>query len=263
MRLKIRRAFWPLCLTFLFLCIFAASCGMDEYVYLGPVPEGNVTVDFNNRAVITLPSISGESTYFTHFAFYYRIYVSNILNDGKIPSDDLGSLNPAMQSDYSYIYPYSTANSSSTLSTNTTIGTILSGRGFYEFELEGANIRNELNPSNTVEIFIDTAPGSHPALTTGSGTPYPLYRSTGEGTFTPAPDRYFNNSSDLNSAENATATKNADVAKNTSPSFSEDAERYTYISLYIAKVGIDPYTYAYIYSTPTFIGILRLRNFDS
>jgi hypothetical protein len=259
MRQKIRRTHFVLSLHIIFLFAIFVSCGIDDYVYLSPVPEAPIRVTFNNTADIPIPSNpSGEALYFTHFAIYYRIYISNLLLATETPVDDLGKINPALQADYNSIRPYSTANTSTTTSSSASIGNILGGRGYYELELEAANIRDIITPGSTLTISMQPSGGVRPTLSVG-GVPYTLYRSDGEGKFTHLPlnNHYFNNTPELYNNDNVTSNQNLDVAKNASSA----ENQYTYVSLYIVKVGIDSTgTYAYVYSTPTFIGILSLSN---
>jgi hypothetical protein len=63
------------------------------------------------------------------------------------------------------------------------------------------------------------------------------------------------NHTDLNDNAKAVDTINADVAGNTSVI---NPPRYTYISLYILLTGKDENTLTWVYSKPTFIGILKL-----
>jgi hypothetical protein len=67
-------------------------------------------------------------------------------------------------------------------------------------------------------------------------------------------NRYFLNTTDLNSSTNVSTTVNADVVEVSS---STGGARYAYVALYIVVTGIDN-NYSPIYSAPTFIGVLRL-----
>jgi hypothetical protein len=238
---------------------------MEEYYYLPPVAEGNIKVDLNNTATIRIPDLdtsTGGYYYFKNFTIYYRIYISGENNSGSIQasSEILNGINPSLLSDYTAIYP---STDTSSTSVNTAIGSLFRNRKYYEITLEGADIRDIL--SNSVlnrRVVIDFPPntGSIPTLTVTTNSEvvissHNLFRSNGEGTFQPVPNRYFQNSPDLNSSSNATATKNNDVADRSGTL----TNRYTYISMYLVVVGMDA-NYAPIYSNPTFIGILRLPN---
>ncbi|MDR0623279.1 MAG: hypothetical protein LBG10_02500 [Treponema sp.] len=245
---------------FLFLCILAAgvfcACGMEDYIYLYPVQEGNISIRLTEEAIIELPSVSSEGLYFTHFAIFYRIYISGENISSAITSPELmRTISPALYNDYSGIYP-STSNNSSSTSVNTSIGSLFSSRRYYELELDRAGMASVLDSGSQEEkivIMFPPLPGVIPTLTVRGNT-YNLWRSTGNGSFHPQPDRYFVNTPELNASVNASATVNADVADQSGIS----GPRYTYVSIYIVKVGRDSGTLSNIYSSPTFIGILKL-----
>jgi hypothetical protein len=100
-------------------------------------------------------------------------------------------------------------------------------------------------------------PGDVPVLTVGGGE-YTLWRSNGNGSFTPRPEnRYFVNSPELYDPDNINDNVNADVTNKSS--FSGSA-RHTYVCMYIVATGLDTATFTQIFSTPAFVGILRLPN---
>jgi hypothetical protein len=243
-------------------CILAAgalcTCGMDDYIYLYPVQEGNITIRLTEEATVRLPPpISSEVAYFTHFTIYYRIYISESPASSEINTPELmRTFNESLANDYSAIYP-STSNNASSTTVNTAIGSLFSGRRYYELALSGGtSIESILDSSAQGEELVITFPGQinvRPTFTIGGNT-YTLYRSTGSGAFTPRPDRYFINSSELNRTENANATLNADVADQSRIS----GKRYAYVSMYIVKMGRDVNTLSTIYSAPTFVGIFKL-----
>ncbi|MDR2258833.1 MAG: hypothetical protein LBE14_06765 [Treponema sp.] len=245
---------------FIFLCIYAAGvlciCGMEDYIYLYPVQESNITVRLAEEATIRLPSsISSESLYFTNFTIFYRLYISGVLVSSAISSpEQMRDISTALYNDYNGIYP-STSNNSAATSINTSIGSLFSGRRYYELELDGENITSVLNDGSQGEyLVINFPPRLIPTLTLGGGSSYNLWRSTGNGSFNPLPDRYFMNTSQLNASGNVNATVNADVADQSGIS----GPRYTYVAMYIVKVGRDSGTLSSIYSAPTFIGIFKL-----
>jgi hypothetical protein len=163
-------------------------------------------------------------------------------------------------SDYNAIYP--STDTTNTTSVNTSVGSLFRNRRYYELALEGTDIRNVLSDSSfgrRAVINFPQNPGIYPALDITDNAnniiaSYSLHRSNGEGIFEPVPDRYFLNSSDLNSSSNITATRNMDIADRSGAPVSP---RYTYVSMYIVVSGMDD-NYTPIYSNPTFIGILRL-----
>jgi hypothetical protein len=252
-----RPGFLPL-LAVCGLALWCAACGMEDYIYLYPVPDGNINVRLTEYASIRLPAIDpGESQYFTHFNIYYRIYVSDIRISSVInTADQMRTINTTLYSDYNSIYPSTSSNSSST-TVNTSVGSLFSGRRYYELELEGENIETVLSSSaqGTLVIEFPNTINTRPFLTIG-GNNYTLWRSTGNNTFTPQPENelYFVNTTELNRTENATTTLNGDVVDKANIS----GKRYAFVSLYIAKIGRDINTLATIYSAPTFIGIFKL-----
>jgi hypothetical protein len=244
MKGRIKRAV-PLLSLFLFF-----SCGIEDYLYINPVPMGFVFVDSVSRAIIQLPVIS--EYYFTHFTIYYRIYVSNV-SLTSISEAQLNDINPLLYSDYYAFKPYT----DNTDQVPTSIGPLFANRNFHILEVEGANIEDVLSGAaggGVATLEFVQSPGSIPFLMVNNTFAYSLYRSSGYGRFNPLPDRHFVNSSGLNSSANAVPTINADVANKSIPAGSP---RYTYAAFYITGTGIDG-NYSPIYSTPTFIAVLRL-----
>jgi hypothetical protein len=247
----------------LFLCFlwagFSVSCGIEDYFYLYPVPLGNIQIQLNSWASVTLPSIDlQEFYYFTNFSIYYRIYISDILETAAIQlsTSSLSRINAALSSDYFAISPYTTTNTQNA-PVNVSINSIFGSRNYYLLTLANADIENSVlatsSPGRTLELEFDPIQTGrqYPYLAI-NGQYYDLFRSDGNGIFNPLPDRYFVNSSQLNSSQNATSAINADVAnKNVS------GPRYTYVSMYIVASGIDN-NFSPINSIPTHIGIFRL-----
>ncbi|GHU30014.1 hypothetical protein FACS1894172_02350 [Spirochaetia bacterium] len=240
----------------LVVCILAASCGIEDYPYLEPVPIGSITIELNSRSTVLLPKES-PGRGFIHFTVFYRIYVSTVPESGSIGTGVMSTLNSTMLSDYNTLLPYTDTTNTTT---TTAVGTLFKNRRFYELELDGIDIdRNVLNSSSIGKTLIfnfPQIPGEIPTLTVGTANPYQLQRTSGDGTFTPEPtDRYFQNSTELNSSKNAVTTINADVAG--SNEANESVTRYTYVMLYIVATGIDS-NFAPVYSSPAFVGVLRL-----
>ncbi|MCL2066081.1 MAG: hypothetical protein FWG99_01280 [Treponema sp.] len=229
------------------------SCGLEEYYYLEQVPEEYIEAEFVNKATVRLPSLTAH--YATNYGIFYRIYISGHLTDSiQLSSADLGLINSTLAADYSAIYPSTDPTSTSI---NTAIGTLFRNRRYYELALDGTNIRNVLTRNGGTLIFeFSTVPGEVPTLSLNAGTPIPLFRSNGEGTFIPEPDRYFFNSPDLNDNAKTTETINADTNPNTG--IQEGAFRYTYVSLYVVAMGMDDRNFSTIFSKPTHIGIFKL-----
>jgi hypothetical protein len=246
---------------FLYICliVFLVSCGIEDYFYLYPVPLGNIQSRLNSTASITLPNINlQEFYYFTHFTIYYRIYVSDIREQGTIQlsQSNLSLINPTLSSDFFAIYPYTTTNTQNT-QVNTSISAFFRNRNYYSLTLENADIENDILASSSLgrTLLIDFTPiqtgKRYPFLSINSQN-YNLFRSNNNGVFNPLPDRYFINTSQLNASQNATSAINADVVdKNIS------GPRYTYVSMYIVVSGIDN-NFSPISSIPTFINIFLL-----
>lgn len=238
---------------FLISCV---SCGIEDYAFLYPVPSGNVSVELNHRATIRLPDIDlTDYYYFTHFAVYYRIYISGS-SYPTIHTGNMNDLNPLLYADYNAILPYT--NGDTTASTAT--GSLLTNRNYYTLNVEGAVIENAVLAADargkTVTLdFMVANPQPVPSLTV-DGRQYNLQRSTGSGLFRPAPaNRYFFNTSELNAAANVSNTINADVADRAG--LDSGGDRYTYAAMYIVVTGIDD-NLSPIYSAPTFIGVFLL-----
>ncbi|MDR2303188.1 MAG: hypothetical protein LBE10_01185 [Treponema sp.] len=239
---------------FILLVFLLSSCGIEDYYFLYSVPQGNIQVTLNNRAIIQLPSLSAEYYYFTNFTIFYRLYISGSQESGAIQTSpaSLSSINSYLSSDYLAIEPYT--KSDTTVSATT--GSLFKGRNFYKLELENANIDDILSSEVMGQTLIIDFPvtGVRPFLSIG-GSSRTLYRSTGEGSFNPVPNRYFLNTSELNSSSNVSSTVNADVANKNDISGS----RFTYAAMYIVVTGIDS-NFTPIYSAPTFINIFALPN---
>ncbi|GHV65196.1 hypothetical protein AGMMS49587_19040 [Spirochaetia bacterium] len=252
------------------------SCGLDVYQYLPPVSEP-ITRISNDQATIPLPNISDSNILanFTHYTIFYRIYISG----NEIPSEidtpeergdpDTG-VNSALAQDYNTIEPYTITTTSST----TNVSTLFKNRNYHEltYERDGSEEHNVLSKSTLGggmggTLHLNFTTGAIPTLAIETADPDPLnwprwnlYRSNGNGTFNPGPlvpdDRYFRNTSNLNSSDKANPGDNADVADKTGIS----GPRYTYAAMYIVTTGIETPAYTPIYSIPTFVSIFLLPN---
>ncbi|MDR0561891.1 MAG: hypothetical protein LBG73_04305 [Spirochaetaceae bacterium] len=234
------------------LSVGIAACGLEDYPFLDRVTSGAITVSFTQKAAIRLPSV--DSTYFTHFTIYYRIYVSGAYYS-EVHTGNMNELNSVLASDYNYFLPYT--NTDSTTSTSA-MGTLFANRKYYPITLEGANIdailgSNAFDKTITLD-FTETTPRIIPNLSIDNQK-YNLQRSTGNGVFRPAPEnRYFINTPELNNKDNISNTSiNADVIDKSDVV----STRYTYAALYIIVTGIDSY-FSPLYSQPTFIGVFYL-----
>jgi len=244
------------------LCLFFLTCGIDEYYYLPQLSENSILSQNNTRAEINIPSNSLNQAYYaTGYIIFYKIYISNLeinsVND-IISSSSSTITNSSIYRDYKYLEPYTDPSNT----TSITLLNTFSGRGFYELDLEGINIRDTVLSKNggTFDITFPTRPGEEPFINY-NGNDYFLLRSNGSkegGTpFNPIPeDRYFFNSDDLKNYTNATSTINADVSG--IPQTEVNAQTDAYASMYIVAVGQNPTTFARLYGKPTFISIFKL-----
>lgn len=229
------------------------SCGIEDYAYLKPVPSGSIQVTLNNKAIVAIPDQDSGSN-FTHYNIYYRIYISDILEGGQIQKSRaaMERINPALASDYFALEPYTNVNNS----VNTSTATLFRNRSYQalSYEWGGAESNNVVgNGPSDLELYFPEPMSSIPYLSY-KGATYNLYRSNGNGAFNPQPDRYFRNSSEINSSANAISTVNADVVNKQGISGS----RYTYVALYVAAEGLSQPSYTPFYSIPTFIGVFML-----
>jgi hypothetical protein len=244
---------WQKTLVIFVLCLlFLLSCGINEYYYLPQVPENGIERIFNTEAKINIPSnlLNQVDHYATGYVIFYKIYISNV-PFGTIT--EILNNNPRINSDYIMLFPYTDPSNTTSITSLTTF----SGRGFYELELEGTNIRNTVLSKNGGNFSIQFPPinGEIPYLEY-NGNRYFLFRSNGGGTFNPKPDRYFLSSSDLNEYANAVSTINADVSGQSGIS------EFAYASMYIVAVGQDPRNFSRLYGKPTHINIFLLASLN-
>jgi hypothetical protein len=237
-------------LLLLFLFVLFGSCGLEDYPYINAVPQSNITQELNNRAIVRLPN-DYTGTPFTHFAVFYRIYVSSIPQASTTISS-YSAINPVLASDYN---SFSTYIDSTTL-VNVNMDSLFSGRGYKYLNLMDHNISNVLSSSVLGgNLVFDFSSSKVPTMTAASNV-YTLWRSDGNGLFSPRPDRLFINREELWKSENINTTINADVANKSGLEPSE--RRYTYAAMFIIAVGIDISNYSNIYSTPSLIHVFQL-----
>jgi hypothetical protein len=235
-----------------FLIFFLVGCGIEDYPYLYPVPQGSIVRELNSRAIIYIPDSNNGNVSFYNYVLYYRIYVSNIIENS--PSEgNFSNINPTLAQDYSAIAAYI----NSTTMGNTSMGPLFQNRNYNLLELSNDSIDNLLQSGpRTVILEFPQNPANPaqpwPYLTVNGAGPYYLYRSTGNGRFNPVPDRYFMNSSELTNSANINSNRNADVVDKAG------TPRHAYAAFFIVAVGLDTTTFSSIYSTPAFVGVLQL-----
>jgi hypothetical protein len=235
--------------------LFIQSCGIEAYHYLPSTPSGNITTSLNQQATIVLPGISSAD--FTHFALYYRIYLSYSNVTGfSLSQSDLQGINTTLASDYASLDPYTSTSTTTTVN----VASVMANRGYQPlyFELGSGNYSNtHLTGGGNIRLsFVPRAGDNNPYLVDTSGSSRYLIRSNGGGSFTPVPaDRRFVNRSELSADANINQYVNADVV---GPSGS-GSTRYAYVAIYITTAGINEQAgYIPLYSIPTFVGIFLL-----
>jgi len=230
--------------------LFILGCGIEDYPFINPIPQSNITQEMNNRATIRVPNNNAD-TPFTNFAVFYRIYVSDT-PQASITTSTYSAINPILASDYGTFSGY--IDSTTLVSAN--METLFQGRGYKYLGLEDQNIYGVLSSSVFGgTIVFDFSSSKRPTMTIGSNV-YTLWRSDGNGLFTPQPDRYFVNKEELWRAENINDKTNADVVNKTG--IKPDDRHYTYAAMFIVAVGINSASYSNIYSTPSLIHVFQL-----
>ncbi|MDR1429726.1 MAG: hypothetical protein LBI85_05505 [Spirochaetaceae bacterium] len=249
--------------------MFLFSCGIEDYIYLDPIPASNVSHTSGNTLVqVTIPPT--PAVYFTHYVIFYRIYVSEVPLTSEIT--DLGTVstvnNSTLTSNYNTLRPY--ADETNTISASQ-VGTVFNNLLYSELAVSGGNLQTLLGPSGTSRSlaidFSDSAAYDIPYLTINGGLPYQLRRtwtvrgfsppSGAPSAFTPLPSGTgydFTRSQDLCYVN---SINNWDISVKSGTDWGSGTGQYAYVSLYIAARGIDG-NFNSIYSRPTFLGVLRL-----
>jgi len=242
-----------ICYLLFIFSFFLCACGIEDIPFIDPIPQGNIVQAMNNRAVVRIPSESPGTT-FTNFSVFYRIYVSDTLQQSTT-TNVYSAINSTLVSDYNYFNGYI----NSTTQVNVDMNTVFQNRGYKYLVLEEPNINNintVLSESSLGQSLIfDFSSFTRPTLTLGNNT-YVLWRSDGGGLFSPRPNRYFVNNNELSNPDNINNQINADVVNKANLSSSD--RRYTYAAMFIVAVGINPSSYSNIYSTPSLIHVFLL-----
>ena len=229
------------------------ACGIEDFPFIGPVPQDNVTPVMNNRATVRIPN-NYDGSPFSHFDIYYRIYVSDT-PQASTESGTFSAINPALASDHNVFNPYI----DSTTQVNVNMETLFRGRGYYLLALQDDQALGSVLSSSVwgTELVFDFSSGRAPTMTAG-GTSYILWRSISPGVGglrnDPQPDRLFRNRIEL--SETITPEINADVVNKAD--IAPSIRRYTYAAMYITAVGINVTAYSYIYSTPALIHVFLI-----
>jgi hypothetical protein len=238
--------------------LFFFSCGIEDYPYLFPVPAANITREFENYIEIQIPNDNTEVSYFTHFTIFYRIYISDadLLSLSQADTDltVLQGINTQLYNHYIQIRPYIGNDSMGSSS----IASLFNNMNYFPIVLEGQNIDTVLSKNILGQtLVIDFSSGRYPYISI-DGSEYVLHRSNGSGSFQLIPaNGYFINRPelrDLNYINNNNV--NNDIAYKPDGTSGEN----TYISMFIVATGLDPQTFAQLFSSPTFVGVLRLSD---
>jgi len=233
------------------IAIFFCACGIEDYPVIPPIPQSNIIQQFNDRSTVLVPN-DYAGTPFTNFAIFYRIYVSDT-PQSSITESIYSAINPTLASDYNVFKGYI----DSTTTINANMDSLFQGRGYKYLDLQGdVSIFSVLSSSvfGTTLVF-DFSSSRAPSMTAGSNT-YTLWRSNGNGLFSPRPDRLFRNREELYRSDNINSTINADVVEKSG--VADGSRLYTYAAMFIVAVGVNTVSYSNIYSTPALIHVFQL-----
>lgn len=235
---------------FVFFTVFCLiSCGIDDYIYLKPVTNTDWRSS-NQIITFTIPTSQTEG-YFREYVIYYRLYPSDI---SKIPQSflvsDFSSINGAMYSDYTSIYPFSIEDDKAPVNLQYLIETTL---GFKELgfgtavttksalstvsAIDGTPLTESSSGKTvTIDFNLLSLGTAHPCLIIDNQK-YRLLRFDATSTI---PSRDFLN----NAAASGT-------------DFEGSAKQFTYALFYIVAKGIDD-SFSTLLSRATFLGALQL-----
>ena len=226
------------------------ACGIEDFPVLPPIPQSNVTQQFNDRATVYIPN-EYAGTSFTNFAIFYRIYVSDTPQTSTSSESIFSTINPILAADYNAFKSYI----DSTTAVNIDMDRVFQNRGYKYLDLQpNDNILSSSSLFGTSLVF-DFSSSRSPTMRAGSSE-YTLWRSDGGGLFSPRPDRLFRNREELYRSDNIGPTINADVVEKTG--VADGSRLYTYAAMFIVAVGVNPASYSNIYSTPAFIHVFQL-----
>jgi len=238
--------------------LFAGSCGLEDYPTIDPVPQASISQISNNRAEVRIPG--SNTTAFRHYAIFYRIYVSKSLELSPAPVNYY-SINPVLNSDFGRINSYIGSTTQVNVNMDSSVFTPM---GYKYLYLQNYNIDTVLSDTVFGKTLIFDFP-SQPSVNgvptmTIDGILHTLWRSNGNGLFTPKPDRFFVNSSDLWNTDNISPNFNADVVN--LDGITDADTHHSYAAMFIVAVGVDTNNYQFIYSTPALIHVFQLPDTD-
>ena len=241
-------------LAAIFIIITSGSCGIEDYVVIYPVPQSNITQQLNNHAIVRIPN-NNSSPPFSHFVIFYRIYVSDYSEQSPTPGV-FNNINSELNRDYVSISPLIDSETQ----VNNNMESIFLTKGYKYLYLEGGNLVDTVlsTPVLGSILVFDFSAGDVPTMTIGGTNVYRLWRSNGNGIFSPKPtdSRYFMNYDDIWDPQYINSNDSADVVNKAG--ISPGATHYTYAAMFIVAVGMDISTHSYIYSTPSLIHVFQL-----
>ena len=246
---------------YFFIVLFFNGCGLEDYPYIFPVYQANVeATEMDTWAKVRIDNNNQSNDYFSNFAIFYKIYLSDFPNTGN-PALVLDLISPTLHSDYSYFSRYI----DSTTDVTENMESLFINRGFKYLYFQGMQILRMddlLNGSvfNRYLIFDFSSLGGPPTIeiTRLDGSPDrgPFLLMRSKDGFDPLPtDRYLVTSDDLLAGKNLDDKINADIAVISNP---KESYMYAYVAMYIIAAGYNPVNYQSVYSTPSLIHIFRL-----
>ena len=251
-RFRISKSF---CFLPIISLLFLTGCGIADDPIIYPIPQDNVNRTLVDYIEVDIP---GNSTAFEHFEIFYRIYISDRDTSAEPTTEaDLLAINPTLNTDhFSRVNPYIEDENNIMSST---ITTVLSNLKYYKLALEEGTLITSVLSSSSLnkKLIFDfqvTLEKPYPTITVGNGPSYNLQRSNVGGSTSFdffEPDKYFINSEELREGIYLPLT-NGDI--NDTPSSDKN---YTFVNMYIIAVGLTT-DFRQLYSSPTWIGVLRL-----
>jgi len=226
------------------LCVCAllfSNCGIEDYAYIYPVRDADITKTGNYHVKFNYPDSSGNSAgiveidftsgqhprisitqpgydFYENYEIYYRIYISPSI-EGSPSEANYSNINTQLSNDYNAIKPYTDETNN-----NASYGySSLTSRSYMT-----------INEDSTIYLLRSKS----------LSTPYP--NPTNKALW------YFENDVDLRNSSYLNSNNNADVAS--SPS----AGAYTYVSMYVVHTAFEAVNLNTRYSTPKHLGVFLL-----
>jgi len=220
------------------------ACGIDEIYYLPQVPGPESRDNFRANLIIPAYHLSGLN-YASGYRIYYRIYLSSEQN---VVFPESSNLIPTFVNDYNALWRFENPLDTTLITNFSTFSNRRYHELYYQIDRTGG----------TLFFWFPNVPGELPTVKLNDEEPQELIRSEQLKNQIPNYDeteKYFINTDQLNNNVNAITTFNADVAPGQSDTF-----LHAYVAMYIVALGVDPITFHYVFSKPTFIGLFKLPN---